>query len=142
MNTEGFYKIIDNNIVYGPTVETPSYILLIEEKDNYNYPYDGWVYANSLDEAIVIFANIAENEVIQNYAVPGENYSLATSRADETEFNKLITLLQLGISRGDITDDYIITIVDSDNNKHQMTVDRFFEIMVGYGMFCYQLRNL
>lgn len=33
-------------------------------------------------------------------------------------------------------------IVNSNNNKHQMTVDRFFEIMVGYGMFCYQLRNL
>ena len=142
MSTQGFYKKDSNSIMFGPSVESPNYILVIDNKDQYTYPYDGWVYANSLDEAIAIFASIAENEVIQNYAVPGESYSLATSRADETEFNKLITLLQLSISRGDITNNYIITIVDSDNNKHQMTVDRFFEIMVGYGMFCYQLRNL
>lgn len=142
MNTRGFYKKTESNISFGDIVYNSEYTLTLENKDDYTYPYDGWIYANSLDEAITIFANISENEVIQNYAVPGENYSLATSRADETEFNKLITLLQLGISRGDITDDYIITIVDSDNNKHQMTVDRFFEIMVGYGMFCYQLRNL
>ncbi len=128
--------------MFGPSVEGPEYTLVLDFKDTYTYPYDGWVYANSLDEAIAIFASIAENEVIQNYAVPGENYYLAASRADETEFDKLITLLQLAISQGEITEDYIITIVDSNNNKHQMTVERFFEIMVGYGMFCYQLRNL
>ena len=48
MNEEGFYKLDNGEILYAPNiVEGPGYVLLINEKDTYVYPIDGWVYADS-----------------------------------------------------------------------------------------------
>lgn len=42
-NTSGFYKKIDDTWFFAPhIVEAPSYILLAQDKNQYNLPIDGW----------------------------------------------------------------------------------------------------
>ena len=41
--TAGFYKLEDGNWLYAPNfVCSPDYELLMEFKDTYTYPIDGW----------------------------------------------------------------------------------------------------
>jgi hypothetical protein len=55
MNEAGFYKLDNGDILYAPNiVEGPGYVLLINEKDTYVYPVDGWVYADSQENASVL----------------------------------------------------------------------------------------
>lgn len=43
MDTSGFYKLEDDNWLFAPNfVYGPTYTLLREEKDTYDYPVDGW----------------------------------------------------------------------------------------------------
>lgn len=46
IDTSGFYKQNeDGDWMYAPNfVYAPNYTLLKEEKDNYNYPIDGWFW--------------------------------------------------------------------------------------------------
>lgn len=44
-NKSGFYKLIDGEWWYAPNaVYGPNFTLLKENKDDYNYPVDGWVW--------------------------------------------------------------------------------------------------
>jgi len=59
---KGFYSVDADgifhfapNFVYGPT-----YILLIEEKDTYTYPLEGWMYFDTKLEATTYF-NLSAN---------------------------------------------------------------------------------
>ena len=47
----GFYKIEDGNLLFAPHfVDAPSFTLLEDEKDNYEFPVDGWYwFDNELD---------------------------------------------------------------------------------------------
>lgn len=50
--TQGFYKKIDDQIMYAPNyVESLGFVLVKEEKDNYKYPIDGWIWFDSEEEA-------------------------------------------------------------------------------------------
>ena len=41
----GFYKLIENELEFGQTVSFPDgNIILIEFKDTYTYPVEGWYY--------------------------------------------------------------------------------------------------
>jgi hypothetical protein len=43
--TEGFYKLEDDNWQYAPNfVYAPTYELIKENKDSYEYPVDGWTW--------------------------------------------------------------------------------------------------
>ena len=54
--TEGFYKKQNEELLYGPNiVEGNGYVLLVQEKDSYQYPVDGWYWFNSEEEARVFF---------------------------------------------------------------------------------------
>jgi hypothetical protein len=56
MNTQGFYKYQDGQIFHAPTfVEGTGILLLASEKDTYQYPVDGWIWAESEDEALNYF---------------------------------------------------------------------------------------
>lgn len=56
METAGFYKLSEGELVWGPNaVHSPTYTLLKEEKDTYNLPVDGWYWFNSLEEAKAFF---------------------------------------------------------------------------------------
>ena len=49
--TAGFYKF-DTILLWGPNfVESPTYTLYKENKDDYTYPVDGWYWFESLEEA-------------------------------------------------------------------------------------------
>jgi len=53
MNNPGFYKKEETEILYAPNiVDGPNYMLVVSDKDTYEYPIDGWVYADSFDGAI------------------------------------------------------------------------------------------
>jgi hypothetical protein len=55
MNEQGFYKLDNGEMLYAPNiVEGPGYVLFINEKDTYTYPVDGWVYADSQENASVL----------------------------------------------------------------------------------------
>lgn len=55
-NTKGFYKFNEEALFYAPNfVECDSYKLVIEEKENYNLPVDGWYYFESEVEAKEFF---------------------------------------------------------------------------------------
>lgn len=59
-----FYKLIDEkNYTYGPEVISAEYQLLTEDKDTYTYPIDGWIWANSENEAREFF-NLPPLEIV------------------------------------------------------------------------------
>lgn len=56
MNISGFYKLDDDQLLFGPNfVINMNYELLKENKDEYNYPVDGWYWFNSEEEAKLFF---------------------------------------------------------------------------------------
>jgi hypothetical protein len=56
MNTQGFYKYQDGELYYGPSyVEGPGIFLSSCEKDSYEYPVGGWIWAESEEEARAYF---------------------------------------------------------------------------------------
>lgn len=141
MNAQGFYKKDGTGILFSPQiVEGNNYLLLSSERENYSYPIDGWVWAENLDGAINFFAN-EPKEATPPFFVSPEGYSLATSREDETEFNKLVTLTQLMISQGKLLPSTMIRIKDHNGQSQPITVSRFLDVVSDYGMFCFLLRN-
>lgn len=60
-----FFKKEDNQILSGNWVlgAFDAYHLTEETKDNYQYPVDGWIYANDIDQAIAQFANLAKSTI-------------------------------------------------------------------------------
>jgi hypothetical protein len=52
----GFYKKQeDNEMLYAPNiVEGNSYVLVAQNKDQYEYPVDGWTWFESEEEAKLI----------------------------------------------------------------------------------------
>lgn len=141
MDNTGFYKKDETQILFAPNiVEGQGYMLVATDKDSYEYPVDGWIWANSLDDAIAYFASNA-NSVIEPFDVQPENYKLATNREDEAEFGKLITLITLSLNQNRMLPTTAITIWDYIKQPHTITVQRFLEIMVDYGLHCYNLRN-
>lgn len=141
MNNAGFYKKDETQILFAPNiVEGPGYTLVESEKDSYQYPIDGWIWANSLDDAIAYFANTTASNFIP-FEVHPENYKLATNKEDEAEFGKLVTLLSLALQQNRILPSTEITIWDYLKNTHTITVQRFLEVMVDYGFYCYTIRK-
>lgn len=50
--TEGFYKQQEGELLHGPNyVEGNGFVLLKDQKDEYQYPIDGWYWFDSLEEA-------------------------------------------------------------------------------------------
>jgi len=44
-NTKGFYKLDNDTWLYAPNyVESTGFVLIAEDKDQYTYPIDGWVW--------------------------------------------------------------------------------------------------
>jgi hypothetical protein len=141
MNNAGFYKKEETEILFAPNiVNGPNYMLVLADKDEYDYPVDGWVYADSFDGAIAYFASAA-NGSIDPFNVQPENYKLSANREDEAEFSKLITLLSLALQQNKMLPSAEITIWDHVKQPRTITVQRFLEIMVDYGLFCYQNRS-
>ena len=61
--TEGFYKLHKDNLLHAPNfVESPTYALYKENKDDYTYPVDGWYWFESLEEAQNFFGIEPEEE--------------------------------------------------------------------------------
>jgi hypothetical protein len=143
MNTEqGFYKFDGDNFIFAPTfVEGNGFMLISDRKDDYEYPVNGWSWFNTREDATIFFNGISEITSSTGYLVSPENYELATSRADEGEFTKLITLSKLAIDANYLSPDSMISIKDKDGNSRPISVGRFLEVMIGYGFFCYSLRN-
>lgn len=53
--TAGFYKKHDEIIFYAPNwVEGPDISLVAQNKDQYEYPVDGWYWFESEEEAIEV----------------------------------------------------------------------------------------
>jgi len=52
---EGFYKLDNGSILFGTIVSSINYLLIIEEKDSYELPIDGWYYFESESEAKEFF---------------------------------------------------------------------------------------
>jgi hypothetical protein len=140
MNNEGFYKKEATEILYAPNIiQGPGYVLIATDKDSYNYPVDGWIWAQSEADAIAYFETVSQN--VPTFDVQPENYKLAAGKNDEAEFIKLVTLMTLSLSQSKILPDAQITIWDHTKLPHNITVERFLEIMVDYGMFCYMQRQ-
>lgn len=50
--TAGFYKKQEDTILYAPNiVEGNGYVLAVQDKDQYEYPVDGWFWFESEEEA-------------------------------------------------------------------------------------------
>lgn len=140
MNNQGFYKKEDTEILYAPNiVEAPSYVLVAQNKDSYTYPVDGWIWADSEEIAISYFETASPNAPL--FDVQPENYKLAAGKTDEEEFMKLVTLSTLALSQNKFTPTSQLIIWDHTKNFRTLTVERFLEIMVDYGMYCYSLRS-
>jgi len=56
MDTSGFYKLEENNLLFGPNfVLNENYSLRRESYDTNTYPIDGWYWFDSEDEARIFF---------------------------------------------------------------------------------------
>lgn len=52
INTAGFYRFDGEELRYGSTsVYAPNFTLKVQDKDTYQYPVFGWIYAASTEEA-------------------------------------------------------------------------------------------
>jgi hypothetical protein len=52
MDSQGFYKYRDQELLYAPNyIEGPNLLLLSSEKDKYEYPVDGWIWFESEQQA-------------------------------------------------------------------------------------------
>jgi hypothetical protein len=50
--TEGFYKKDNEELLYAPNiVEGNGFVLVKQDKDQYDYPVDGWTWFESKEEA-------------------------------------------------------------------------------------------
>lgn len=140
MNNSGFYKKEDTEILYAPNiVEAPSYVLVAQNKDSYTYPVDGWIWADSEEIAISYFETASPDTPL--FDVQPENFKLAAGKTDEEEFMKLVTLSTLALSQDRFLPTTELTIWDYIKSPRVVTVERFLEIMVDYGMYCYSLRS-
>ena len=140
MNNSGFYKKEDTEILYAPNiVEAPSYVLVAQNKDSYTYPVDGWIWADSEEIAISYFETASPDTPL--FDVQPENFKLAAGKTDEEEFMKLVTLSTLALSQDRFLPTTELTIWDYIKQPHIVTVERFLQIMAGYGMYCYMQRN-
>jgi len=140
MSNPGFYKKTDTEIIYAAnSVEGPSYVLNVTNKDSYDYPVDGWIWAQSEEDAIAYFETAGE--AVTPFDVQPENYKLAAGKTDEEEFMKLVTLSTLALSQNRFEPTTELTIWDHIKTPRTISVERFLEIMVDYGMYCYALRN-
>lgn len=55
-DTSGFYKLDNNELLYGPNfVLNANYELRKENYNQHNYPVDGWYWFDSKDDAIIFF---------------------------------------------------------------------------------------
>ena len=50
----GFYKMLDDRLIYGRTVINKDFDIRLTSKDLYSYPIDGWYYCEGLDDAEVL----------------------------------------------------------------------------------------
>ena len=51
--TSGFYKKDNEELFYAPNiVEGNRFVLVAQDKDQYEYPVDGWYWFDSEEEAI------------------------------------------------------------------------------------------
>lgn len=50
--TAGFYKKENDTLLYAPNIiEGDGYVLVAQDKDQYEYPIDGWTWFDSEEEA-------------------------------------------------------------------------------------------
>ena len=50
--TAGFYKKENDTLYYAPNIiEGDGYVLIAQDKDQYEYPIDGWNWFDSEEEA-------------------------------------------------------------------------------------------
>lgn len=136
MNNAGFYKKEETEILYAPNiVNGPNYMLVLADKDEYDYPVDGWIYADSFDEAINIFAGLQNGSGENLFEVLPEGFHLSTNDSSRNAFTQMTTLIQEAMSLGLINNDTMQTIKDSQNKKQNLTTLRFRQIMVEYGFY-------
>jgi len=57
---KGFYKLDNGSLLFGTMVTSQNYLLLVEEKDDYELPIDGWYYFESEVEAKEHFGIVDE----------------------------------------------------------------------------------
>ena len=142
MNTAGFYKKDDNQILTAMSiVEGPNYLLVIEDKDKYTYPIDGWYYANSLDDFIAKLAAIQNQPTVisSGYTVQPENIVLGLQDSDRNAFTQLLVLINQAQQLSMIDDNTPQIISDINNIKHTISTLRFKQIMVEYGFYYKQI---
>jgi hypothetical protein len=62
-NTSGFYKEKNGEWYFAPNfVYAPTYTLLKELKDTYEYPLDGWVWYNEAPSSYLLYINNTDND--------------------------------------------------------------------------------
>ncbi len=85
-----FYKLDENELLCGPSVEMPKGIKL--DESNYlkqTYPIDGWYYFNSLEDALNFFGlvtvEVVEKKVYDEKAIPLLKESVINIEVIESE---------------------------------------------------------
>lgn len=64
--TAGFYKYEDKDLLYASTfVEGDGYVLVVDNKDHYTYPVNGWYWFDSEELARAFFAERSKDVVTQ-----------------------------------------------------------------------------
>ena len=59
-----FYKLIDGQLTYGPTVHFPDgYFLHLDTTDLTTLPYEDWYYFETLEEAKTFFNIVDEKSI-------------------------------------------------------------------------------
>lgn len=52
---KGFYKLDNGSLLFGTMVTSQEYLLIVEEKDDHEFPVDGWHYFENESDAKTFF---------------------------------------------------------------------------------------
>lgn len=125
---------INNGYIVNVSIATDDYVLPSDNSE--------MLESDAIAAGFTWAPRSPDNSFEENlFEVQPENYKLSANRDDEAEFSKLVTLLTLGLQQNRFLPTTPITIWDHVKMPHSITVERFLEIMVDYGLHCYSYRN-
>jgi hypothetical protein len=69
------------------------------------------------------------------FPVEPEGFSLKLADFDRSMFNQMLSLVREGLDLEQLTSETLVKIADTTGQLHEVTVQRFREIMLSYGFF-------
>ena len=128
--TAGFYKKQDGQLLYGPhIVEGDGYVLLIQDKNLYEYPVDGWFWFESEEIAIEHFAGKFEETITpRQFRLALLSFGINISVIDSMLSDNPTGLVEWNFASTIERDHPLVTTLGDAMGKSAAEIDAIFEL--------------